>query len=328
MVHGICWEESYLLGWAERDGRLHLYLEVLLPESHPEYRDYNRHHVHGCYRLATLVWGPGSKRHGLPVEEREPVWNPALGEFRDVAEIDAVNVDADRFSLLADDLEVVVRGATVELSFAEHDDSQAFAETHQARRQGVADLDGDGVGVHHRERDEEAAGVEADLECASPIGIDSPNTEGPGMFDVPIADMYESLVHGMSLTPSVFELVFREPHRKVVDGRVWVCRTRFYRPEVRSIAEVLPNVEFPYPRYGSEPPIVIQNASFEFPEQGEWTWLRLYFGSPFEELRIRFERMDREFLVIRAEECGGDWIYRLPDGRRADFDNPFGDWLK
>ena len=121
----IWWEDSWLLGWERIDDKLTLYVDLHLLGNHPEFELYDRKKDFGCYKTARLVVSGLQSVTGLPSSRHDLQWNEVMEEFKDVGDIDAINVEKEASTLLmevgaacaSDCFRLEAEGCSIELVF-------------------------------------------------------------------------------------------------------------------------------------------------------------------------------------------------------------------
>lgn len=88
----IWWEDSWLLGWEKVDDQLILFVDLHILGDHPNFTLYDRKKEFGCYKTARLVVGGLQSLSGLPSDRHAVEWNGALEGYKDVGDIDVIEV--------------------------------------------------------------------------------------------------------------------------------------------------------------------------------------------------------------------------------------------
>ncbi|WP_340115662.1 hypothetical protein [Pelagibius sp. 7325] len=119
----IWWEDSWLLGWEKTDDLLVLYVDVHLRRDHPLFEPFDEKKHVGCYKTARLSVSGPQQVSGLPSARHDPQWNPAMDEYKDVGDIDVMNLGGDGRGFVmevgaakvADSFRLEVKGRSVDL---------------------------------------------------------------------------------------------------------------------------------------------------------------------------------------------------------------------
>jgi hypothetical protein len=121
----IWWEDSWLLGWEKKDDVLSLFVDVHLLRDHPLFEPFDRKKYFGCYKTARLSVSGPQQVSGLPSERHDLQWNPATDEYKDVGDIDVMNLDGDGRGFVmevgaanvTDSFRLEIKGRSVDLIF-------------------------------------------------------------------------------------------------------------------------------------------------------------------------------------------------------------------
>jgi len=121
----IWWEDSWLLGWERAGDNLTLYVDVHLLQNHPLFEPFDKKRVFGCYKTARLVVSGVHQVSGLPSGRHDLQWNAALDGYKDVGDIDVMNVEEEgrRVAMdvsaarAADSFRLEVTGRSIDLIF-------------------------------------------------------------------------------------------------------------------------------------------------------------------------------------------------------------------
>ncbi len=104
-------EGSFLLGWEVLPQQIKIFIEVCLLESHPEF-DGIKPNEANCYKLATLAIDQYEKTSGFPIDQMEPEWDSDFSDYKDLEEINSIDLGEDSFRLEADEIKLEITGIT------------------------------------------------------------------------------------------------------------------------------------------------------------------------------------------------------------------------
>ena len=86
-LEGLDFTESYLLGWKKTSNTLLLYLDIFIEEGHEKFEKFEKKSRFGCYKLGIFEFDKVQSLQGLEVHELQPTWDQKLKEYKDIEEI-------------------------------------------------------------------------------------------------------------------------------------------------------------------------------------------------------------------------------------------------